>query len=155
MKPIARKRELLIERLESETFVYDTKQHRAHSLNRTVSCVWENSNGENTVSDLAALLEQTAGVPYDESLVLVALKQLEKIHLLDGPPNLDMPETLPSRRDLAHRLTAAGGAAFLLPAIVSIIAPVPAMAGSGRDGDGDDKHKHKGKGGGGDDGWWW
>lgn len=144
MKPMARKDRLLVEDLPLETFVYDAGSHKAHCLNRTVAFVWKNSNGTNTVADLASLLARDLGCPVEEAVVLVALKQLEKASLLeaDAAPDIDTP--LPSRRELARKVAAAGGAAFLLPAIASASAPVPSSAGS--------YHKKRGKGGDGGNG---
>ena len=132
MKPTARKDQLLVEDLPSETFVYDAKSHKAHCLNRTVAFVWKNSNGTNTVADLASLLERELGSTVDEAVVLVALKQLRKASLLETDTGPDIAAVLPSRRELARKAAAVGGAAFFLPAISSASVPVPSSAGSYR-----------------------
>jgi len=129
-RPIARRDHLLIEYLHEETFVYDAEHHKAHCLNQTVSYVWNNLNGENTVADLAMLVEREFGVARGEPLVRVALKQLGKACLLEENGAAEENGALPSRREIARKVSMAGGAAFLLPAIASTIAPTPAMAGS-------------------------
>ncbi|MGH9613657.1 MAG: hypothetical protein ACRD4P_11310 [Bryobacteraceae bacterium] len=58
------------------------------------------------------------------------MKQLRKAHLLEGDGTTEADDVLLSRRELVRKVAAAGGTAFLLPAIASTIAPTPAMAGS-------------------------
>src|SRR6185437_470263 len=134
--PIARKTDLTVEDLPSETVVYDHKRHRIHCLNRSTSFIWQRCDGRTRIEDMAAHLPE-AGLPADLDIVRRALKALDRAHLLDQSPAF-LQSDLPSRRQLVQRLgLAAGSAAALLPAIASAVAPTPAMVKSG------DKDKDK------------
>ncbi len=127
--PLARKTDLTIEQLPSETVVYDHKRHRVHCLNHSTSFIWACCDGRTTIEDMAARLPES-GLPPDPDIVRHALKALERARLLASRPAA-LDATLPSRRMLVRRLGAAAGSVALLPVITSIIAPTPAMAQSG------------------------
>ncbi|HEY7306066.1 MAG TPA: PqqD family protein [Bryobacteraceae bacterium] len=132
--PLARKEDLTIEDLPSETVVYDRTRNRMHCLNRSTSFIWKRCNGDTKVEEIAAQLPEV-GLPADLDLVRRALKALDRAHLLAGGP-ASFDAALPSRRQLVQRLgLAAGTAAALLPAITSAVAPTPAMAKSKDDHD--------------------
>jgi len=77
---------------------------------------------------MAERLPDAMKLPPDQDIILLALRQLNRIHLLTGEvPELNS-NTLPSRRELARRFAYVGG--VMLPAVASIVAPTPAMAGS-------------------------
>lgn len=121
MKPLAR-RDVLLRELPDEMLVYDTKQHRAHCLNRTAATVFRRADGTRTVADLARFLDPDAPRPAGEAAVQMALEHLDEAGLLEGGafrPAL-------SRRDVVRRVGL--GAALLLPAVASIVAPTPAEA---------------------------
>ena len=122
----ARQNDILVERVGDETIVYDGERHEAHSLNRSASIVWQHSDGEHSVPQLAELLGSELGVEPDDSLVEYALDRLANAHLLESEPT----ESL-SRRDAVRRLTLAGAAAVALPVVLSMVAPTEAMAASG------------------------
>jgi hypothetical protein len=118
MRPVARRGGLLIRELPDELLVYDQEQHRAHCLNRTAAQVFRHADGTRTVGELALLLGPEAG----ETVVEAALARLDEAGLLEGgapPPGL-------SRREVVRRVGI--GAAILLPAVASIVAPTPAEA---------------------------
>lgn len=121
--PKARSSDMLVDTVGDETIIYDEQRQQVHSLNLAASIVWRNSNGERSVSELAGLLGAECGIDADESLVEFALDELASAHLLSN--------NRVSRRGALRRLTFAGAAAVALPAVLSIIAPTPAMAASG------------------------
>lgn len=121
--PKARRNDLLVDTVGDETIIYDEQRQQAHSLNRSASSVWRNSNGERSVFELAGLLGSECGIAADESIVEYALDELASAHLLS--------DNRVSRRGALRRLTLAGAAAVALPVVLSIIAPTPAMAASG------------------------
>jgi len=125
MYPKARTDGLISEQLGGETIVFDGERQKAHSLNHSASIVWRHSNGERSVAELATVLGTELGIEPDESLVELALEELAGANLLEPPPNGV------TRRDAVRRLSFAGAAAVALPAVLSIIAPTPAMAASG------------------------
>jgi hypothetical protein len=126
MHPRARQNDILVERVGDETIVYDGERHEAHSLNRSASLVWQHSDGEHSVPQLAELLGSELGIEPDESLVEYALDRLANAHLIENEP----AESL-SRRDAVRRLTLAGAAVVGLPIVLSMVAPTEAMAASG------------------------
>lgn len=120
MKPQARRDGLLVRELAEERLVYDKRQHRAHCLNRTAADVFRHADGTRTVSDLARLVAPGADPAAAEAAVHMALGRLDEAGLLEGGP------PFPSRREFVRRVGL--GAAILMPAVVSIIAPTPAEA---------------------------
>jgi hypothetical protein len=125
MYPKARTHGLISEQLGGETIVFDGERQKAHSLNRSASIVWRHSNGERSVAELATVLGTELGIEADESLVELALDELTGANLLEAAPNGV------TRRDAVRRMSFAGAAAVALPAVLSIVAPTPAMAASG------------------------
>ena len=124
--PKARQNDILVERVGDETIVYDGERHEAHSLNRSATLVWQHSDGEHSVPQLAELLGSELGIEPDESLVEYALDRLANAHLIENEPAASL-----SRRDAVRRLTLAGAAVVGLPIVLSMVAPTEAMAASG------------------------
>jgi len=110
---------------EDELLVYDSAKNRAHSLNRTAAAVWKLSDGNRSSSQIATAISREFSVHVDESLVLLALDQLAKAHLLVEPP----ASVKNSSRRAALR-TLGKAAVIALPLITSIVAPPPARAAS-------------------------
>ena len=122
MKPVARRDGLLTRELKDELLVYARDEHRAHCLNRTAATVFRNADGTRTVADLALLLAPQGNPAAGEAVVGEALARLAEAGLLeDGPDAAGW-----SRREAVRRFGI--GAAILLPAIVSVVAPTPAEA---------------------------
>ena len=122
MRPVARRKGLLIRELPDELLVYDQERHQAHCLNRTAASVFQHADGTRTVADLAVALAPEAEPEAGASLVALALGQLSDAGLLAvGPaaPGL-------ARREVIRRTGIA--AALLLPTIASVVAPTPAEA---------------------------
>ena len=88
LMPLARQDELVVEELQDETLVYDLKRHKARCLNRTAALVWQHCDGQTTVTELAALLEEQLATPTDETVVWMALDRLGRAHLLSEPVTL-------------------------------------------------------------------
>jgi hypothetical protein len=122
MKPVARRDGLLTRELKDELLVYARDEHRAHCLNRTAATVFRNADGTRSIADLALLLAPRADRAAAEAVVGETLDRLAEAGLLEGPPAA--PGL--SRREVVRRVGL--GAAILLPAIVSIVAPTPAEA---------------------------
>jgi len=122
MRPVARRGGLLIRELPDELLVYDQEQHRAHCLNRTAAQVFRHADGTRTVGELALLLAPEGDRAAGESAVEAALARLGEAGLLASAP----PPPGLSRREVVRRVGI--GAAILLPAVASIVAPTPAEA---------------------------
>jgi hypothetical protein len=127
--PRARRSKLVVRELADETLVYDVEGHRAHCLNRTAALVWELSDGESTVSRIAARMGERLSARVPEEVVRLALEQLADRGLLAPGGARPAPTANPvSRRAMMRRLGLA--AAVALPLVTSVISPTPVMAQS-------------------------
>lgn len=121
--PQARTEGLVIRELDDETLVYDTERDEAHCLNQTAALVWESCDGQTTAAQAAQSLQSKLDQRVDPDLVWLAVKQLQRFHLVDGSAKA----LSVSRRDLVLKYAPA---ALALPVIMSITAPTPAGVSS-------------------------
>jgi hypothetical protein len=84
--------------------------------------VFRNADGTRTVADLARLVAPEADRPAGEAVVGEALARLAEAGLLEG----GTAAAGWSRREVVRRVGI--GAAILLPAVASVVAPTPAEA---------------------------
>ena len=126
--PRARRTRLLIEQVGDETIVYDEIRQAAHSLNRTASAVFRHCDGTRSVPQLAEMVATELGGDADETVVRYALERLARAHLIDAGVGDDDEHI--TRRTVVRRLALASGATIAIPAVLSIVAPTPAMAAS-------------------------
>ncbi len=122
--PQARTDNLVIRQLDDETLVYDIERDQAHCLNQTAALVWRHCDGKTTARRAARALGKELDTSVDTDLIWLAVKQLQRFHLIEGAKK----SLSVSRRDLV--LKYAPAALVLLPVIVSITSPVPAQAAS-------------------------
>ena len=125
--PKARKDDLVTRKIPGELLVYDLKRHKALCLNDTAAKIWRQCNGQRTVADLTAELENELQSPIDEQIVRLALHQLETSHLLQRPSGVSL-SPLVSRRAL---LRSGLATAIALPIVTMISAPTAQAQGSG------------------------
>ncbi len=130
LMPRARQDELVVEELQDETLVYDLKRHKARCLNRTAALVWQHCDGQTSVAEVAALLEEQLATPTDEAVVWMALDRLGRAHLLSEPVTLPADRAQYSRREVLRTLRRVAGISLLLPVIESIVAPRAAAQAS-------------------------
>lgn len=121
--PCARTDNLVIRELDDETLVYDMERDEAHCLNQTAALVWQQCDGKTTATQAARALQKELETTVDPDLVWLAVKQLQRFHLVDVPKN--SPSV--SRRDLVLKYAPL---ALALPVIMSISAPTAAGAAS-------------------------
>ncbi len=127
MRPQRRVEGLLLRELPGEIIVYDLEEHRAHCLNRAAALVFERSDGETSVRELARILRRELGAPADMGWVELALEKLGEAGLLrDVADEPARSGARSSRREMLRRAGFASTAA--LPIVLSIVAPTPAMA---------------------------
>jgi hypothetical protein len=122
--PRARTDHLVIRELDDETLVYDTERDEAHCLNQTAALVWKHCDGKTTAREAVQSLQSALGVPVGSDIVWLAVKQLERFHLVEGASRKS-PGV--SRRTLVLKYAPA---ALALPVIMSISAPTPAQGAS-------------------------
>ena len=102
--PRMRKENLIVDELPDEVLVYDLDRHKAHCLNQTAALVWKRCDGRSTPRAIARRLQSELDQPFGEDLVWLALRQLNKIHLLEG--SLCLPAHLAgmSRREMVRAM---------------------------------------------------
>jgi hypothetical protein len=131
VQPRARQADLIVTEVADEVLVYDEQRHRAHALNSSAARVWRHCDGRTTVPELATKLQQELPSPVDEQIVWLALKELDRAHLLtERLPSGLLDEGLSRRKMLRRVGVSVAAGALLLPAVSSIVAPTPAMAQS-------------------------
>jgi hypothetical protein len=136
MLPTARRDGLLIQEIGEELVIYDQESHHVHRLNQTAAVIWRHCDGQTPVADLVALLHRELGLLSNEELVRLALDHLEKAGLLKEPLARPAGAARPSRRQLLRKLGRMAAVALLVPTVMTIVAPTPAMAQSGTNGGG-------------------
>ena len=126
--PLARHEGLVIRKLPDEVLVYDLERDKAHSLNGTAAMVWRQCDGKTPPREIAHRLQLELARPIKENLVWLALRQLEKTHLLAESPGFPPEKAGMSRRDMVRALGIA--AAVTVPVITSIVSPTAVQAAS-------------------------
>ncbi len=125
-QPLARKEGLVVQKLPDEVLVYDLDAHKAHCLNQTAALVWEQCDGNKSVSDIAHRIGTELNAKVNDDVVFLALDQLGKDNLLEKRVALPIDMTQISRRELLRRVGLA--TAVALPVIISIMSPTAANA---------------------------
>jgi len=121
--PRSRTDNLVIRELDDETLVYDLERDEAHCLNQAAALVWQQCDGKTTALQAADALKDKFSSSVDTDFIWLAVKQLERFHLVESSPKFPAV----SRRALVLKYAPA---ALALPVIMSISAPTPAIAGS-------------------------
>ena len=119
MRPRARRSGFLEQTVGDQLVVFDRARQRLHVLSRTAALVWRHCDGEHTAAELRELVGHDLGAPADESLITLALAQLDEAGLIEGQPAPAPREDSLSRRELLHRAAAALAAGVMLPTITS------------------------------------
>jgi hypothetical protein len=123
MLPQARTKDLVIRELGDETLVYDLLSDKAHCLNQSAALVWKACDGKTTAQQAIKAVQSALGAPVDADVIWLAVKQLERFHLVES--SAKSPSV--SRRNLVLKYAPA---ALALPVIMSISAPTSAQAAS-------------------------
>jgi len=123
--PRARRDGLVIQKLDDETLVYDLERDEAHCLNQTAALVWQRCDGNTTDEGMATLLQTQFQLQVDADLVWLAVKQLQRFHLIEDDEGSTTKARAVTRRELLLKYAPA---ALALPVIMSISAPTPAQA---------------------------
>ena len=132
--PRQRDRDLILADADDELVIYDKSRDRAHHLNPVAALVWRHCDGETTVAELTALLQERFGPSVDVSSTWLALRQLGRAGLLAEPLTVPEPYRRLSRRDALKGVATAGalvvGGAAAVSVVTSMTAPTPAYAAS-------------------------
>ena len=123
-RPIARKSGLVVQEVPDEVLVYDLETNKAHCLNQSAAMIWKSCDGNNSVSEIAKLVESQAGGKVTEDFVWLAIDQLSENNLLEKviPSNFEGT----SRREVIKKIGLASMVA--IPVIASLVAPQSALA---------------------------
>ncbi|HUR98728.1 MAG TPA: PqqD family protein [Pyrinomonadaceae bacterium] len=123
-RPIARKSGLVVQEVPDEVLVYDLESNKAHCLNQSAAMIWKSCDGNNSVSEIAKLVESQAGGKVTEDFVWLAIDQLSENNLLEKPVASSFEGT--SRREVIKKIGLASVVA--VPVIASLVAPQSALA---------------------------
>ena len=123
-RPIARKNGLVVQEVPDEVLVYDLETNKAHCLNNSAAIIWKSCDGNNSVSEIAGIVEQQAGGKVAEDFVWLAIDQLGENNLLESPVPTSFEGT--SRREVIKKIGLASMVA--IPVIASLVAPQSALA---------------------------
>jgi hypothetical protein len=134
MKPEARKDALLVEELQDETLVYDTKRQKAFCLNRTTAAVWQKCDGNTSTEQISRRVCDELGIDRGKDpdagldLIELALNRLARARLLSESSCAGLQAPRYSRRELARRIVYMGGFVTLVPTIFAINATAAVAA---------------------------
>ena len=128
MTPLARSIQIVTQKLENETLVYDLDSHKACCLNETSAEVWRLCDGSKTLSEIQTHLGNRLKLPVSKDLIILALNQLEENNLLENGNRLPSSLSGVSRRALIRKVGFASVVA--LPLISSVVSPISANAQS-------------------------
>jgi hypothetical protein len=119
--PTSRQARLVIQELPDEVLIYDLDRDRAHCLNQAAAFVWKQCDGRTTVAEALVRFEEEFGAGVDETMILLAVDQLEKFDLLQERVKRPARVNRVSRRALIRSVGLA--AAVAVPLITSIGIP--------------------------------
>ena len=122
MRPRAQRSGFLVKPVGDQVVVFDQSRQSLHVLSRTAALVWRHCDGRHTVAELIDLVGGELGVPVDESVITLALAQLDEARLLGDRLTPAAGEGSVSRRDLLH-MAGALAAGIMLPTITSCGVP--------------------------------
>jgi len=123
-RPTARKSGLVVQEVPDEVLVYDLESNKAHCLNQSAAMIWKSCDGNNSVSEIAKLVETQAGEKITEDFVWLAIDQLSENNLLEQQVASNFQGQ--SRRDVIKKIGLASMVA--IPVIASLVAPQSALA---------------------------
>jgi hypothetical protein len=125
--PLARSTDLIVEELEEELLVYDSKAEVGHCLSPVAARVWRRCDGRTPADGLSAQLA------LDADAVDQALAELETCALLEPPlePTLDVLHNGgTTRREVATKAVKVGAGIAAGALIFSQAAPAAAQTGT-------------------------
>lgn len=127
--PKSKSNDLVVQELAGEVLIYDLSVNKAFCLNQTAALIWQHADGEKSAAQIARILQKKLKMPVDESIVWLAIGQLEKDGLLET--KVRPPENFAeiNRRELVRKLGKT--AAVALPLVLMISVPTAAGAASG------------------------
>jgi len=108
-----------------ELLLYDLERNIVRRLNHVAAAVWAKCDGHRDVAEIACAVSPKAGNPVDEEVVLLALRQFSKAHLLAECAPAPARDARVSRRELIKRIGIAA-----VPLVTFMAVPTSAQAAS-------------------------
>lgn len=123
-KPIARRKDLVIQEMPDEVLVYDIVTSKAHCLNPSAAFIWKSCDGKSSILEIAEQFEKSGNGKVTEDFVWLAIDQLSENSLLENEvaPRFEGQ----SRRQVIKKIGL--GTMAAVPVIASLIAPQNALA---------------------------
>lgn len=121
MYPIGRMENIVVQKMEDEVLVYDTKLNKALCLNETSAMVWDMCDGKTSSVAIAKKVSEKIGEPVSEEFVWLAMDRLKKENLLLNGSEIHSKFGGMSRREVIKNIGFTSMVA--LPLISSIVAP--------------------------------
>jgi len=118
--PLARQNDIVVQKTNDETLIYDLKTNKAFCLNETSALVWELCDGKRTASKISDEMSVRFKTLVSDEFVWLALGQLNDEGLLGGKAESGQRFDF-SRRDVIKSVGYASIVA--LPMISVILAP--------------------------------
>jgi len=91
--------------------VFDPSTKKSTCLNQSAALVWHNSDGQTSISELAAIVTSKTGTPEDTRVVEFALRKLDEAGLME---KVDLPANEDAGLARRQLFTKLGWAAALL-----------------------------------------
>lgn len=129
IKPLARKSDIVIQEFGSEILIYDLRANKAFNLNQTSTLIWQLSDGDKTIAEIAEDISKKLSSPVNEEFVWLALEQLRKEKLVENDTEIAGLYQGVSRREIIRRVGL--GTLVALPLVSSLVAPMAIQAQSG------------------------
>lgn len=124
--PNRRNQNLIVDELPDEVLIYDLDRHQAHCLNHTAAAVWRQCDGKSSAQEIARRVTRELDQPFNDELVWLALRELDKSRLLNDSFVLPPRVAGMSRRQMVKALGIA--AVVAVPVVTSIVSPTAAEA---------------------------
>ena len=131
MRPRAQRSGFLVQPVGDQLVVYNQARQRLQVLSRTAAAVWRHCDGRRTAAELVEPVGDELGTRVDESVIQLALAQLDEARLLEERLAPAPGEDTLSRREVLHRAAAALVAGVLLPTVTSCGLPAEPTAPGG------------------------
>lgn len=127
--PHAKKADIVTQDLPGELLIYNAATDRAFCLNETAAFVWQQADGQKSVSEIRRLMEREFKAAVNEDIIWLALEGLERDQLMESQVESEAAEKFNgmSRREVVKRIGISS--LIALPIIASLATPVHAGIG--------------------------
>lgn len=128
IKPISRKNDIVIQKIDDEVLIYDLISNKVFCLNSSAAAIWEACDGSSSIADLRIIAGKKLNAKLAPDFVTFTLMQMAENGLVENVSNyLEMFDRM-SRRKMVRTLGLASAVA--IPLIASIVAPITINAQS-------------------------